>query len=97
MEKCIKKDDIYDFFEYGNENFPSWFNILVTSGAVKISDKVFPELENKGRSYAGIIAGQDFYFGDVFVKKNNEIVEVYSPEEFSKEFIIIPKALREEL
>ena len=85
----VKKSDIYEVFEYGSGDFPDWFNILVQSGVIKISDKIFPELENNGRTYAGIISGQDFYFGDIFVKRIGGITEVYSPEEFSKEFMIL--------
>lgn len=89
MKKCIRKEDVYDFFEYGSGDFPDWFNVLVEAGAVKISKQIIPELENKGRVYAGIAAGQDFYFGDIFVKRIGGITEVYSPEEFSKEFMIL--------
>lgn len=89
MKKCIRKEDVYDFFEYGSGDFPDWFNILVEAGAVKISKQIIPELENKGRVYAGIVAGQDFYFEDIFVKKIGGITELYSPEEFSKEFIVL--------
>lgn len=89
MKKCIRKEDVYDFFEYGSEDFPDWFNVLVEAGAVKISKQIIPELEKKGRVYAGIVAGQDFYFGDIFVKRIGGITELYSPEEFSKEFIVL--------
>lgn len=83
----VKKSDIYEVFEYGSGDFPNWFNILVQSGVIKISDKIFPELENNGRTYAGVISGQDFYFGDIFVKKEGEPVEMYEPEEFLSQFI----------
>lgn len=83
----VKKSDIYEVFEYGSGDFPDWFNVLVQSGVIKISDKIFPELENSGRTYAGVISGQDFYFGDIFVKQNKGIIEVYEPEEFLSEFI----------
>lgn len=87
----VKKSDLYEAFEYGSGDFPMWFNVLVRAGVIKISDKIFPELENKGRTYAGIISGQDFYFGDIFVRKTDGIVEVYEPEEFLSEFIEVPE------
>lgn len=37
----VKKSDIYEVFEYGSGDFPDWFNILVQSGVIKISDKIF--------------------------------------------------------
>lgn len=83
----VKKSDLCEAFEYGSGDFPMWFNVLVRAGIIKISDKIFPELENEGRTYAGIICGQDFYFGDIFVRKSDGMVEVYEPEEFLSEFI----------
>lgn len=87
----VKKSDLCEAFEYGSGDFPMWFNVLVGAGVIKISDKIFPELENEGRTYAGIISGQDFYFGDIFVKKTDGIVEVYEPEEFIENFIPVPE------
>lgn len=87
----VKKSDLCEVFEYGSGDFPMWFNVLVRAGIIKISDKIFPELENEGRTYAGVISGQDFYFGDIFVRRSDGVVEVYEPEKFIENFIPVPE------
>lgn len=87
----VEKKDLCQAFEYGNGDFPEWFNVLIRAGVIKVSDRIFPELENNGRTYAGIINGEDFYFGDIFVRRNNGMIERYTPDEFIENFIYIPE------
>lgn len=89
-------EDIYEIFEYGTREFPDWFDILVKSGSIKISKGDFPELQNNGKAYAGILLGEDFYYGDIFVKKNDGIVEVYSSEEFKRKYPKYKKEVNDE-
>ena len=99
MTGCIKKSDLYEYFEYGDGNFPIWFNVLVGSRVELISERIFTPIfqeamkisKNSPRPIAGKFDGKDFFFGDIILKRNDGYIEIISKEDFIKNYILIPE------